>query len=512
MNKKMKRISIFLLLISIAVGLTSKPQISEAALPFTMTKPKADIYYEFVDAQGNELPVTMGMEANYVTASGVDSSGYPATLLSVTPLSITKTSGKNTFALNIPAFNHTLTVLDERYYEFVSDLKINTPLPCVRHINIIPIDYTLPRKDSYHQYNYTNGYEVTSLNPNFGNYLKLLKNGDDTYTLRYQSYNYVIIGGYESTLLGQRIMTTASSGNGYAAHGLDGDTIRVYIYYYQVQEIFEDETGSLIPAPSGFTNQHYTNITSQPFNYQMDNDSSLPKTYTDSNFIYTYKGWYKGKGNQSNTNTSYPPSIGFNAQLINDPQNEVHIVYNKKALRIVNEEYIDTTGATIESSWNNMGQQKADGDTLTQTPAATKTDSSGVDWEYQGWKLDTEPMSAMKTTPVSVLIDANKTVQYVYKKVEHTLTEKFVDQADGTTLIPMTGNPNTSSIDDNDDFTGTAPATVTDTGNGIWDFVGWENVTDAPGTVNSAPAYAINNIKGNKEIRYHYQARNTTAT
>lgn len=160
-----------------------------------------------------------------------------------------------------------------------------------------------------------------------------------------------------------------------------------------------------------------------------------------------------------------------------------------------------------------MGQQKADGDTFTQTPAAIRT-NAGVDWEYQGWKLGSEPMSSMrpKTTPVSVLIDANKTIQYVYKKKQHTLTEKWVDQADGSTLVPMLGNPKSNMIDDNDNFTGTASATITDTHGALWDFVGWENVTDDPGNVNPSAAYAVNNVKGGKEIRYHYKARNTTAT
>lgn len=519
MNKKKNLFFILVILIGMAAGTMWKPQESKAAPPFTVNVPALNIPFEFVDNKGNDFPIPMGLEATHVTAKGWYSASTlekPTVFLSATPLSITKTSGKNVFTLTEPPLNMTLTVLSEMYFEYISNIKINSPLPYIKEISLEPPSgSSLPKKDGLRKNGDMLGFGGGPTGVNLNGRLEISKNPDDTYNIK-AIYPDWSLNGYSSTLVGQREMRTSSLYNTYAYYGLSAqnNAIRFYVYYYQVKELFEDETGAMIPAPSGYTNDNAVDVTTQPFSYQMTNDSSLPKTYTDSGNIYTYEGWYRGAGNKSSMITTYPPSINFNADL-NEPGNEVHIVYNKKTLRMVDEEYINISGTTIESSWNNMGQQKADGDTLTQTPATTKTDSSGADWEYQGWKLGSEPMSAMRpaSTPVSVLIDANKTVQYVYKKVEHTITEKWVDQSDGTTLVTITGNPKTNTVDDNDSFTGSATSTITDSTGALWDFVGWENVTDAAGTVvPAASPLAIANVKGNKEVRYHYQARNTTAT
>lgn len=500
-------------MLGIFVGIVLFPQESKA---WSVNLPAEDMYLEFVDNQGNELPIPMGLEAKYVSAVGYTSGNSPAvytTLVSAVPLSITKTASKNHFALHLPAYSQSSTSTGYASIDFISNLKINTPMPYVRQFSVNPPSEVVgPVKNTY---SFTNIREIyPGGTTTYTSGLSLNKNADNTYSFK-GSPSASVVGGYSYIGVGMKEFYvengTTTSGVSYF-RGRDGDTLRFYVIYYQIKEVFEDESGALIPPPSGYTNEQYKNIDNQPFPYQMTNDSSLPKTYTDSGFIYTYKGWYKGKGNKGSMDTTHPPSIGFNATLVADTQNEVHVVYNKRAIRTVNEEYIDTNSGTIESSWNNMGQQLADGDTFTQTPAPTKTDTSGTNWEYQGWKLGSESISAMKTTPVSHVISANTTIQYVYKKAEHTITEKWVDQADGTTLVPITGNPKTSGIDDNDHFTGSATTTITDSGGAIWDFVGWENVTDASGTVNPAAAYAVNNIKGNKEIRYHYQARNTTAT
>lgn len=518
MNRKIGRVSLLLFLICVGFATFYGPQISEADVPFTYSDSPFKLHIEFVDAQENEIPITMGLEATYVQAEGGSISGYdPTTLVNAAPLPITKTVGKNHFTLNMPGINKTITTLNVPYHEFISGLKINTPMPYVKSIQFKPANPLLPQKSTYMRR------DLNSINPSakytIDHILGVVQQPNKTFTFEmingYQ--HYPKIGSYSGLIIGWNfayVGTYPIIADYSVRDGSEGDTLRLYVYYYQIQEIFEDETGALIPAPSGYTNQHYTNITTQPFGYQMTNDSSLPETYIDSNFIYTYKGWYKGNGNKANINKTFPPSIKFNAQIVDDLQNEVHIVYDKKVLRTLDEEYINTNSGTIESSWNNIGQSKSDGDTFTKTPDPIKTDSSGADWEYQGWKLGTEPMSAMRpsSTPVSVLIDSNKSVQYIYKKAEHTITEKWVDQADGTTLVPMVSNPKTSSVDDNEPFNGLATATITDTGGGIWDYIGWENVTDAAGTINPAATYTINNIKGGKEIRYHYRSRNTTAT
>lgn len=508
MSSKIKKI--FTILFLAVISFFLNPSVSKAV---SYSYPASTVYVEFVDQNGNDFPVTMGMEGTYVTGTVSGMSWDVDNLISATPLSITRVGGQNVFAISMPAFNGYTGTPYSIYAAYPSGLKVNTPLPFVKSFSISSTTNPgLPRTTRLDLILISNGSGGFLTNGFQMNNPSATKLPDDTFILSENTTGYTI-GGYTSAgrLFFKNIGQFNGTNESIWLGGLEGNRLRFYANFYQVKEIFEDQSGVSIPAPSGYTNGKVTDITSQPFSYQMANDSGLPQTYVDGSFIYTYEGWYRGAGNRASIVTTHPPSINFNADL-DDPKNEVHIVYNKKALRIIDEEYIDPSSATIDSTWNNLGQQKADGEIFTQTPALTKTDSSGAIWEYQGWKLGSEPMSAMKTTPVSHVINGNTTIQYIYKKKQHTMTEKWVDQADGSTLIPMIGNPKTSPIDDNDNFTGSATATITDSGNGIWDFVGWENVTDAPGTVNPATSYAINNIKNNKEIRYHYQARNTTAT
>lgn len=503
MSKMMKRIVIIM-----AVVFLWKPVISEAA--FTASYPETKFYIELVDRFGNDVPINIGMEAKHIKGF------HSAPSTTITPSSIVqapvnKVGGKNIFEFTVPAFHYTINA--GRYWEGFADAKINTPLTFVK--NITPIS---PDGTPASIYRMTNQFEFESNpKPPWGYSLlthhRFVKQSDSTFNLPLDMTNMIIGGYYYNGTASMPMRTIDANYSGQPAlwvTHLDGDTLRYYLYFYQVKEVFEDQNGASIPTPSGYTNGNLVDIISQPFGYQMANDSSLPQSYVDSGFIYTFKGWYKGVGNKVNIVTTFPPSINFNADL-NESANEVHIVYNKRAVRTLIEEYVDLSENTIEATWNST-QSIGDGDTFTQAPAATKTDSSGIVWEYQGWKLDTEPMSAMRTTPVSHTINANTTIQYVYKKKQHSITEKWVDQSDGATLIPMTGNPKTSPIDDNDNFSGTASATITDTHGAIWDFVGWENVTDNAGIVNPSASYAVNTIKAAKEIRYHYQARNTTAT
>lgn len=513
MSKVMKKLLALLTILGLSVGIVGVPQKSEAAFSYNL--PAQTTYIEFLNYKGEELSFSLDLkDMMYVKASGTVNTGLN-TLVSATPLSITKIPGKNLFALHIPAFSGTVAN-SGRYAEFTSEFRV-TGVPVIpKYFGYSPPYGTgWPIKTFASLLTDSNGtIKQSSMNIITSGSLQSSGppdyDGIQKYELTTGGFN---VGGY-SSFFNTRQMSSNSSGsnNSFSAFGLDGDTLRIFLLFYGVNEYFEDDTGIPIPAPTGYETHNMVEVMSQPFAYQYANDSSLPKTYSDSSFEYTYVGWYKGYGRRADMVTTYPPSINFSATL-NENTNEVHVVYKKRALRAVTEDYVDTSGTTIESSWSTT-QTLGDGDTFIQTPVTTKTDTSGTDWEYQGWKLDSEPMSAMRpsTTPVSVLIDANKNIQYVYKKTEHTITEKWVDRSDGTTLVPMTGNPATNSIDDNDHFTGSATATITDSGGGIWDFIGWENVTDDPGNVIASPAYAVNNIKGNKEIRYHYQARNTTAT
>lgn len=506
MSKTIKRIVAVLTMLGMAVGVVGVPQVSEAA-SFTFSYPAETMYVEILNKQGDEFAQSLNMEAVFVKAVYYPPNSQWSSVVAE-PLTVTKQGSTNKFAFSIPAVvNATTQDKNLPYYQLVKNIKISTPI--LTATNIIGTN-DITSKEYREFYGGWIGPGYTQANHVF-----TTKNADNTWNINIgDNSNFPhALPGYMGGRFGARTLSVGDYANtgAFVAYGIDGETFKVYIITPQVQEIFEDETGAAITPPTGYTNNKFTDVLIQPQTYQMDQDTNLPMTYTDSGFKYTYEGWYKGAGNKASMNPTHPPSIGFNAGL-SDADNEVHIVYKKRAIRVLNEEYIDTSSATIEPSWNNMGQTTTDGDTFTQTPAPTKTDSGGIVWEYQGWKLDTEPMSAIRTTPVSHTISGNTTIQYVYRKKQHSITEKWVDQSDGSTLIPMTGNPKTSPIDDNDNFTGTASATITDTHGAIWDYVGWENVTDNAGIVNPSASYAVNTIKAAKEIRYHYQARNTTAT
>lgn len=503
----MRRIMMIVTMLGITIGMVGVPQISHAA---SFSYPEAKVNIELVNKQGDLYTKPLNMSATYVTADYNSSPPYPWNMRQNSPLAISKVGGENVFEFTLPGIDETTVSGYNEFFQFATDIKMTTPVSTVTSMQI----HSVPSYKQSIRYNFLPWSSFGRENALMISAHNFTKNGDGTWNMLFDSSSIYSFPQYKtSSFLTRWVNYNNPSNISTTLNGIDGDIIRVQLNGPQIKEIFEDEAGTTIPAPSGYINDNYIDVIDQPQSYQMVNDSSLPKTYTDSGFIYTYKGWYKGAGNQGSIVTTHPPSIGFSAGLI-DAQNEVHIVYNKRAIRTVDEEYVDTSSGTIESSWNNMGQQKADGDVLTQTPAAIKTDSSGADWEYQGWKLGTEPMSAMrpKSTPVSVLIDGDKTIQYVYKKKQHTITTKLVDATDGVTLVPKSGNISNTLRDDNSHFWGYPTATITDDNSGIWDFVGWENVTDTPGTINPSTTSQILSIKGDKEIRYHYQARNTTAT
>ncbi|MBO0409590.1 WxL domain-containing protein [Enterococcus hulanensis] len=294
-----------------------------------------------------------------------------------------------------------------------------------------------------------------------------------------------------------------------------GKKITFFMKGFQVVENFEDETGTTITPPSGFTQGKTTDVVENQYTHTM---GTLPNQYTVGSNEYVFEGWYQGslKPVTLNTSNSPAPTIDYTqTKSIADFDDEgiITVVYKKKALHVLQEKYVDGSDASINSGSWDTSQSIVEGNSFTGAPLANRTDTGGADWEYIGWKEGISGTVNSKTTPVQINnILGQKEIYYIYKKKNHTITEKWVDQVDGSTLLNITGNQKTSPIDDNDHFTGTAIASITDNTSADWDFVGWENVTDAPGVINPAASYAVNNIKGDKEIRYHYQARNTSAT
>lgn len=176
-RKKLQRPLFSLLsLVSIFTGLVVYPQVSGAAM--AISEPAANLYIEFVDKQGNEIPISMGIEGRYVSTYGVSK---VTTILNDDPLSITKTSGKNQFVIQVPAFNHASSISYEVFYNFMADLKMNTPLPYVKEMGISPTGISGPVIGDITEKAYYENNPTIVKGRLVSNYIKVKRNLDDTY-------------------------------------------------------------------------------------------------------------------------------------------------------------------------------------------------------------------------------------------------------------------------------------------------------------------------------------------
>lgn len=401
------------------------------------------------------------------------------------------------------------------------NLRIATP-KYVKNVSLGPVKtYRMIIKD--YQPNWTpkplgRDLEIPFTNPNS----KITKISPGQY--EYKGDN--TFSGYFGTFpqiefTGIRIGVSLQNGNVEATSSAvdkSGNKVSLVADCYMAIENFEDTSGAPITPPSGYTQGKYAYANAEQFTHTMN--GTLPSDYTIAGKTYVFEGWYRGATKPGTLNQSKTPSVSMDytenkteAQF--DDLGKINVVY--RLAEEVSEKYVDESGSSVNSgAWDSTTPTpilvKNATFPIPYTVGQTKTDSGGADWEYKGWKYSTDPVNTVKTTSQTDPITVDTEIQYIFKKKQQLVVEKWVNELDGTTLIPMTGNPNTNTVNDNDNFTGSASATVTDSSSAIWDYVGWENVTDAPGTVNASPNYAINNIKGNKEIRYHYKARNTTVT
>ncbi|MDT2663011.1 WxL domain-containing protein [Enterococcus hulanensis] len=522
MNKVIKASIQFLTILGIILGIVVGPEVNATVVADI---PEKDVGIRITKRDGSEIPIPMSLTADLIEVrrTGLQSQPFVYSLQSSVSANISKPNPLiNEFSINLPAYKRSVSYPSMNgglvYYRTLSNIRIvpSVSTPYIKSIN------SLSAGGPTYAWSQRNGgtpsIDTLSYNDT-GSAFYFAKQLDDSYF--YNSSKQFNIGGNIYTNLGLGYLSVgeqSSNNNGFIdgsiIHNSDqGSTHTYYALFHQVKEIFENTTGTAISPPPTYTQNKLTEVTSAPFTYTMTGGNTLPKSYVSGPYIYTYQGWYKGAGNSSAINNSYPPNISF-ASEFDDAKDEVHIVYDIKAVRYVTEQYINESSAFVDPTWNGTVSVPT-GSTFTQTPADPKTDSSSADWEYLGWKLGTEPMSAMrpKTTPVSQVINANTTIQYVYRKKQHTLTERFVDIADGTTLLGVSPNPNSVTTDDADTYTKTPAASLTDTSGDEWEYAGWENVTDASGTVNPITTpVSIANVKGNKEIKYHYRLKKTTAT
>lgn len=218
-------------------------------------------------------------------------------------------------------------------------------------------------------------------------------------------------------------------GASYAAYHLtsvdkSGKKINFVATPYEVKENYVDISGAPITPPSGFTQGNLTYANAEQFTHVV---SGLPFSYTVGGNHYVYKGSYNGPSMPGTLNQSNPPSItvDYTDSSISsfDDEGQITVVYALAANLI--EKYVDESGVQIDPTWDPASPLSVEDGvpfTIPHTIGDTKTDSSGDDWEYVGWKYDTDPTGTKRTTPTTNTINGDTSIEYIYKQAKTTAT------------------------------------------------------------------------------------------
>lgn len=215
----------------------------------------------------------------------------------------------------------------------------------------------------------------------------------------------------------------------------NGKRITFFLKAFQVTEIFRDDNGGNITPPNTFEQFKVTDADSDLFTHTM---KTLPTSYTTGGNLYVLKGWYQGATKPATLNTTNPPSITMDYTQPK-PENtlaqdgQIFVIYAKSFN--VKEKYVDASGATINGgAWDNTSPIANNG-TFNGSPAPTKIDGAGDEWEYVGWKKGVS--GTVTNNPVTVPnIVGNEDIYYIYQRsyTDATLdlkpTPQIVDNGD----------------------------------------------------------------------------------
>ena len=83
------------------------------------------------------------------------------------------------------------------------------------------------------------------------------------------------------------------------------DTMYYFLENRRITENFVDENGTKITAPTGFTQGKQTVIDSDTYHFKLAQE--LPYSYYANDKAYRFKGWYKGKTQPQNLQTTRVP-------------------------------------------------------------------------------------------------------------------------------------------------------------------------------------------------------------
>lgn len=197
----------------------------------------------------------------------------------------------------------------------------------------------------------------------------------------------------------------------------NGEKVHFVATPYQVKENYVDQTGTPITPPAGFTQGKLTYANAEQFTHTLN---SLPLSYTTGGKFYVLKGSYTGPTKPASLDQSNPPHITVDytdSSVPNfDQAGQLTVVY---ALGVkLTEKYVDESGAQIDPAWDPSTPKDIEKNAAFTIPHAigdTKTDSSGDQWEYVGWKYNTDSAGTKRTTPATGAINGDTTIEYIYK-------------------------------------------------------------------------------------------------
>jgi hypothetical protein len=200
---------------------------------------------------------------------------------------------------------------------------------------------------------------------------------------------------------------------------------------FQIKENFVNKAGTKITPPTGYTQGKATDADAEQFTHTMT--GTLPDVYTTGGKTYVLQGSYNGKTKPGTLDQTNPPTISVDytdSSITNfDDAGQITVVYAEA--KNVTEKHIDQSGSSIDSGlWDPTSPKPIvinENLTIPYTVGENKTDSGNTTWEYVGWKYSTDPANTVKTTLKTDQITADKTVQYIFKKVSRKIKQSWVD-------------------------------------------------------------------------------------
>ena len=280
----------------------------------TTTIPEITYSFGFVDEKGALIaPANFGMQTNLTsimngiakqvgTATGVNSGNLKKLTIPNQQLTYTKTInpafyGSTNFRLTIPKQYKPPTVTPGPHYTG-SSTAYPVATKRMRFVDSTIADIRVETDGKYYSL-----YPTTTANQYRLYYTSWI---EDTTKTRFDS-----------------ILTSTNTEVSVPNYYTTDDTMYYFLENRRITENFVDENGTKITAPTGFTQGKQTVIDSDTYHFKLAQE--LPYSYYANDKAYRFKGWYKGKTQPQNLQTTRVPE--YDASY--DDNDDLTIIYEE---------------------------------------------------------------------------------------------------------------------------------------------------------------------------------------